>query len=636
MEKFTVVDGQRRTRSLSYTLVAARAAAKRAGVTRLADVTGLARFGIPVFQAVRPHSRSLSVSQGKGLTRMAAMVSALLEATELSIAEAFDAAPQGAPLSIDADTRDLWYEAPRDALAIRLDSAQERPFAEARNLFSGAPAMVPRDLLSLDFTRSRATDIARTSAGLATGNTHDEAAVAAVAEVLERHLEARFRHFGPRERRACELDLASIADPTLQWLIRRIGGRGFALRAWSLGQAAGIAAFRCVITDGAQAGHVLPPAAGSGCHTEKRVALLRAMLEAIQSRITIVAGARDDLTPADYARGSQLSLALALGGLCFGSGPLHWDRIADCPLTEPADMLTQLLAVAESQSPLSVLLFTHERPHPALVVVHAFAPGLEDLCRERLTTPTPARERIAPIIVARIADSRPVLFVGPSLPLAQIPGTIEVRPPAVCGDLSDLLADPPPAIGLIDGCFEIAPTVWHKEILDLLALGVPVLGGASLGALRAAELHEQGMIGVGAIFESYRDGATNRDDAVMISHAPPQLGNIPLSIALVDAEAALHAVEMPPAERRMLQRIVRTMGFADRTWPAALTLYEARTGRRAVVSIDALNAASSLKQADARLLVAALLAARASSPIEPPPMTSFYKSMRATRFRARR
>jgi YcaO-like protein with predicted kinase domain len=636
MQTWAVVDGQRRARSLPETLDAARVAAARAGVTRLADVSGLAGFGIPVFQAVRPRSRSLSVSQGKGLTRMAAMVSALLEAAELWTAECFDAAPEAAFPAIDDETRDLWCEAPRDALAIKLDAGQPRAFVSARDLFSGNPVLVPRDLRSLYFTRPHAPDIARTSAGLATGNTPDEAAAAAVAEVLERHLEARFRHFGPRERRACQLDLGSVTDPILRWLVRRITQRGFGIRVWSLGQAAGIAAFRCVITDGARPGPVLPPAGGSGCHVEKRVALLRAILEAVQSRITIVAGARDDLSPNDYARGSELNLALVLGGLSFGGGPLPWDRIADCAPMDPAAMLSRLLAVAEAQSPLPVLLFTHERPHPDLAVVHVLAPGLEDLCREPRAAPKSPGVRSASAPIVRSSDRRPVLFVGPSLPLTEIPATIDVRAPAICGDLSDMLADPPPAIGLIDGCFEIAPTVWHKEILDLLAHGVPVLGGASLGALRAAELHTQGMIGVGAIFECYRDGSTSRDDAVMISHAPPELGHAPLSIALVDAEHVLDALEMPAAERRMLQRIVRTMGFADRTWQKALAAYKARVRRRATVTIDALRAAPSLKQADARLLIDALLVAPDLPATEPVPVTSFYRTMRASRLRARR
>jgi YcaO-like protein with predicted kinase domain len=42
------------------------------GITRIANVTGLDRIGIPVVMVCRPNSRSVSVSQGKGLTLDAA------------------------------------------------------------------------------------------------------------------------------------------------------------------------------------------------------------------------------------------------------------------------------------------------------------------------------------------------------------------------------------------------------------------------------------------------------------------------------------------------------------------------------------------------------------------------------------
>jgi YcaO-like protein with predicted kinase domain len=43
------------------------------GITRIADVTGLDTIGIPVMTVVRPVARSLSVSQGKGVTKELAM-----------------------------------------------------------------------------------------------------------------------------------------------------------------------------------------------------------------------------------------------------------------------------------------------------------------------------------------------------------------------------------------------------------------------------------------------------------------------------------------------------------------------------------------------------------------------------------
>ena len=57
------------------------------GITRVANVTGLDRVGIPVVMVVRPNSRSVAVSQGKGLTVAAAKASGVMEAAELWHAE---------------------------------------------------------------------------------------------------------------------------------------------------------------------------------------------------------------------------------------------------------------------------------------------------------------------------------------------------------------------------------------------------------------------------------------------------------------------------------------------------------------------------------------------------------------------
>ena len=72
--------------------------------------------------------------------------------------------------------------------------------------------------------------------------------------------------------------------------------------------------------------------------------------------------------------------------------------------------------------------------------------------------------------------------------------------------------------------FERALPVWHKEILWALARGVHVFGAASMGALRAAELHAFGMVGVGRIFAAYRDGELEADDEVAVLHGPAEVG----------------------------------------------------------------------------------------------------------------
>ena len=74
--------GTHRSRRPEETLRAFLSHAGRMGITRLANVTGLDNIGIPVYMACRPLSRSIAVSQGKGLTPAEAKISAFMEAAE--------------------------------------------------------------------------------------------------------------------------------------------------------------------------------------------------------------------------------------------------------------------------------------------------------------------------------------------------------------------------------------------------------------------------------------------------------------------------------------------------------------------------------------------------------------------------
>ncbi len=80
-------EGTHRTRAPQQTLDAFRPLLARLGITRLANVTGLDRIGLPVCVAVRPNSRALATSQGKGETLPAAMASAMMESIETWHAE---------------------------------------------------------------------------------------------------------------------------------------------------------------------------------------------------------------------------------------------------------------------------------------------------------------------------------------------------------------------------------------------------------------------------------------------------------------------------------------------------------------------------------------------------------------------
>ncbi|HEX8538967.1 MAG TPA: TfuA-like protein [Cystobacter sp.] len=179
----------------------------------------------------------------------------------------------------------------------------------------------------------------------------------------------------------------------------------------------------------------------------------------------------------------------------------------------------------------------------------------------------------------RPASSRPedlLVFLGPSLPEAEALALVPCRvlPPARQGDLWRALSLRPRAIALVDGVFEAQPSVWHHEVLAALDAGVAVFGGASMGALRAAELAPHGMVGVGAIFEAYQRGELVDDAEVALLHADAEHEYRALSVPLVNvrhvARLAQDAGVLSAAESRALVDAAAALFYQDRTWPRVL------------------------------------------------------------------
>ena len=139
------------------------------------------------------------------------------------------------------------------------------------------------------------------------------------------------------------------------------------------------------------------------------------------------------------------------------------------------------------------------------------------------------------------ASPRAVIFAGPSLPPSTRPTdpAFEWHPPLRQGELYQAALTRPAIIGITDGYFEVTPTVWHKEILWAMTQGIHVYGSASIGALRAAELHFFGMKGVGRIFEAYRQGILSDDDEVAVLHGPEELDYPAVTEAMVNIRATL-------------------------------------------------------------------------------------------------
>ena len=225
------------------------------------------------------------------------------------------------------------------------------------------------------------------------------------------------------------------------------------------------------------------------------------------------------------------------------------------------------------------------------------------------------------------------VFAGPSLPPGARPdGPFAWHPPAAAGDIIRLLDRPPARLCLIDGFFDSRPAPWHKELLQLMAAGTLVFGASSMGALRAAELHRFGMIGVGAIFRAYRDGSLTGDDEVALIHATGEFGWAPLSIPMVEFRATLvaacraHLIDADCARR--LRSLAHAIHFTDRDWPV---LERALVGEGVIdaPAFDRLRAMHvPLKRQDAlECLAVALAWTERARPCAPPPDTAFIRRL---------
>lgn len=281
------------------------------GVTRVGDITGLDRIGIPVWIAVRPNSRSLSVSQGKGLDHYAARVSAAMESIEIAHAE-----------RVTRPLRYASYEALRSEVEVvdvstlpparnsLYTPARELLWIESYDLLSGGACWVPYEMVNTDATvpwmPGSGAFIASTN-GLASGNNLAEAVLHGLCEIVERDALALWEYAGEQVRGATRIDLSTAKDGAVLELLGLYARAGVIPMTWDVTSDIGVAVVRCVIydTDSDPLLRPIPAAFGAGCHPDRGVALVRALTEAAQSRLTVIAGSRDDFGRARY-RSAQL------------------------------------------------------------------------------------------------------------------------------------------------------------------------------------------------------------------------------------------------------------------------------------------------------------------------------------------
>ena len=289
------------------------------GVTRVARITGFDRTGVEVFTAVRPNARALSVANGKGV----------------------DPPPQGSRRSWRRSSAGMPSSRGRRSGSARrtTSSGSARPvalgalprrragppgpiiWAEAVDLATGAPALVPFDLVHTCWL----ADLPEV------GLLHlDERArlrhpsgrrrrCTALCELIEQDPLSLFERLPPEAHAARRIDPVTVAEPAVAALLDRLAG---AASGWRSGMPRPTSASRRALR-----AHRPPRAAYArrlrrGLPSRSRaVATLRAITEAAQTRVIAITGTRDDLGPTSIAR-RRPALSLGNRGLRRGAPSL--------------------------------------------------------------------------------------------------------------------------------------------------------------------------------------------------------------------------------------------------------------------------------------------------------------------------
>lgn len=375
-------EGTHRVVEPARTVAFARGLFGPLGITRVANVTGLDCIGIPVTMVCRPNARSLAVSQGKGLSLDAARASGLMETIELYHAERITLALKLASWNELRFSHELVQVDGLPRISISAFTPhQPILWIEGTELMSSALLWLPYELVHMNYTLPFPTGsgcFVMSSNGLASGNHTLEAVSHGLCEVIERDAITLFRFRSAGEQDELKINPASIADPHCRRLLELFERAGVAAGIWDATSDVGIATYRCVIFDqNPNPFRRLGAVEGMGCHPVREVALVRALTEAAQGRLTLIAGSRDDNGRSRYrevkdAESDERARARLLqrGAHQFESTPSYSNDTFEADLSL---ILSRLRAVGITQAVAVDLT----KPEIGIPVVRVVVPGLE-------------------------------------------------------------------------------------------------------------------------------------------------------------------------------------------------------------------------------------------------------------------
>jgi ribosomal protein S12 methylthiotransferase accessory factor len=355
------------------------------GITRVANVTGLDAVGIPVVMVCRPNSRSVAVSQGKGVNIASARASGLMEAAELYHAESMTL-----PLRLGS-YEELRYqhtvvdvdELPRTSASVFHPNLRLL-WCEGRDIMNGERVLVPYEMVHANYTTPFPDGhgcFVATSNGLASGNNKIEAISHGICEAVERDAATLWKLRQGDKLDVGRIDLASVDDTTCQQLVVKLEQAGLTVAIWDMTTDITIAAFACLILPrDDQATWHCSVAIGYGCHPSREIALARALTEAAQCRLTVISGARDDLGRDRYEQWLDLDVIAAFRNGISSSTPVR--AFAETPTREANTVekdVAWALKCVRNVGAKRVIVVDLTKPHFGLPVVRVIIPGLEPI-----------------------------------------------------------------------------------------------------------------------------------------------------------------------------------------------------------------------------------------------------------------
>lgn len=358
------------------------------GITRVANVTGLDTLGLPVVMVCRPNARSLSVSQGKGLTLAAAKVSGIMESLELHHAERIELPLERSSwreIGLRRPVVDVERLEPPHGTKSLFHEDRRMLWIEGRELLKGGPIWLPFETVHMDLTvplPDGSGCFHLSSNGLASGNHPMEALSHGLCEVIERDAVSRWMALSKAQRADTRLDLETADNAEARKLLEPLSDAGLTVAVWDATSPVGIPTYHCEIASRQpDPWRPIGVCRGSGCHLDPGVALLRALTESVQTRLTLIAGSRDDLNEDRMVRRRQPDVlrtwhqkleaeaAQAPNGLDFGKRK----DLSRASFEDDVATLLRHLQQADIQQVAAVDL-TH--PGLRIPVVRVVVPGL--------------------------------------------------------------------------------------------------------------------------------------------------------------------------------------------------------------------------------------------------------------------